>query len=110
PLLLRRTSGTWDIAVLDRLGSSGPALVGVWQTAWSNNLFSSDGINFVALSQSGQYVIVGLNSSVGGRSQGIHVFNRSMVWQRQLSNLPNHADAALTVDGTDVWVQIIQNG
>jgi len=86
--------------------------------AWGNGEFSfPDYIDWVSISQSGNYVIINWNNALnqtnnyyldqgGFNHYGIEVYNRSdMSFQNRIVPYGNHGDLGYAIDGDEVYVQ-----
>jgi hypothetical protein len=67
-------------------------------------------VDWVAMSQSGEAVVVSYFADGPGPKQGVAVFDRSMHPLRHLADSSEHADLGRTIAGTDVYVTIDYRG
>jgi hypothetical protein len=94
-LMCQRTSNSvWDVICV-RMSD------GAVQGTWTTGVTSIANLNNVTMSARGTYVIAQLTGTVDGRTAGLHVFNRSMVHQRQIAigGGGAHVDYGLLEDG-----------
>lgn len=67
--------------------------------------------DWVSMSQSGEYVVINWNPSVGtSRYQGVEVFDRSMNFLRQISTFGGHGDLGYDTNGHEVFVHQATSG
>ncbi|OGE82879.1 MAG: hypothetical protein A3B10_02580 [Candidatus Doudnabacteria bacterium RIFCSPLOWO2_01_FULL_44_21] len=125
--ILRRGSttaypNTWDVISYDAVQNR---ILGKWETRSTFNLFDNTTlprIDHSQVSQLGNYILVsvyadGQQLSITGPDgggtlrtlgEGMHIFNRNMVWQRQLNNIVNHGDMTRLADGrTETFTQLV---
>lgn len=92
----RVSDGVWEIICV-RL--SDQTVLGQYDTGTTTNPVDS-----LCMSVTGEYVVVWMSSAGGGLSQGNNIFNRSMTHQRNITSTgTNHVDVGVLEDGlTDV--------
>src|SRR5690606_20068098 len=66
--------------------------------------FGSASIDWVSMSQSGNYVVVQYNTDGSGTHQGTKVYDRNLNFLRHLSNRTEHGDLGYDQQGNEVFV------
>jgi hypothetical protein len=77
----------------------------VTDTSGPRKSCSTNTIDWASMSQSGDYLLILNRDSLGGsETAGVNVYNRSMVWQRKLTDYLGHGDIGYRTDGTECYV------
>jgi hypothetical protein len=67
----------------------------------------SGSLDWVSMSQSGNYVVANWNSNGTGRYQGVEAYDRNLNFLRQIATTGEHGDLCYDTNGDEVYVHVI---